>query len=117
MLSAGELRHRVTVQSIPEVDDGHDGFTDGPPVSVHSRIPARVKPLRGVELERARQIDPRLSHEITLRYWRGYTEDLAGGRVELIYHDDDDRTFEIVGPPLDVDEAHVMLQLSCREAA
>lgn len=117
MLPAGDLRHRVTIQSVPEVSDGHDGFTDGTPVAVHARVPAYVKPLQGRELERSRQIDPRLSHEITMRYWRNYTADLAGGRTQLVYHDDEDRTFEIVSPPVDVQEAHVMLQFSCREEA
>ena len=118
MIPAGELRHRVTIQSIPEIDDGHDGFIDGPPVTVQARIPARVKPLIGRDLERARQIDPRLSHEVTVRYWRNYPTDLAGGRTQLVYHAPSaDRTFEIVSPPVDVEEAHIMLQFPCREAA
>jgi hypothetical protein len=35
----------------------------------------------------------------------------------VIYHDVADRTFEIVGAPVDVDERHELLLLLCREAA
>jgi SPP1 family predicted phage head-tail adaptor len=121
MLVAGLLPHRVTLQASTETDDGHDGYTedwdDVPPV----RRSARVQPLQGRDLERARQIDPRISHELTLRYWRAYQADLDGGRVRVVYHptddSDDDRTLEIVGAPVDVDEAHIELMFSCTEAA
>lgn len=116
MVPAGALRQRVTVQTVTEVSDGHDGYTDTT-VTVHARIPARVQPLMGRDLERARQIDPRISHEVCLRYWRAYATDLDGGRVTLVYHDHADRRLEVIGPPIDVDERHVELRLLCREAA
>lgn len=117
VLPAGALRQRVSVQVKAKVSDGHDGFLPDQWSSVQPRIAARVTPLAGRDLERARQIDPRISHEVTLRYWRAYRVDLNGGRASLLYHDGtSDRRFEIVAPPVDVDEQHVQLRLLCREA-
>lgn len=119
-MQAGDLRHRVSVRTRTETDSGFTGLTVTEAV-LHARIPARVRPLFGRDLERARQIDPRISHEVTLRYWRAYPADLDGGRCELVYHPSsnsaDDRTLEIVAPPVDIDERHVELRLLCREAA
>lgn len=116
MLTAGALRQRVTVETRTEVSDGHDGHTETW-ATVRSRIAAHVAPLIGRDLERARQVDPRVSHQVTVRYWRAYPTDLDGGRARLVYHDLSDRTFEIVSPPIDVDERHIELQVLCREAA
>jgi SPP1 family predicted phage head-tail adaptor len=114
MLPAGQLRQRATVQTSAEASDGHDGFTQTW-TDRWARIPARVRPLVGRDLERAQQTDPRVSHEVAIRYWRTYATDLAGGRARVIYHDLADRTFEIVGAPVDVEERHEMLLLLCRE--
>lgn len=120
MLTAGELRHRVTVQTRTEVSDGHDGVNETWS-ALRSRVAARVDPLLGRDLERARQIDPRISHQVSLRYWAAYQADLKGGRSRLVYHPtasaSDDRTFEIVTPPIDVNERHEELSVLCREAA
>ena len=116
-----DLSQRVTVQVRTETSDGHDGFTSTWADVLPPRRSAQVKPLQGRDLERARQVDPRISHEITLRYWRNYRDDLDGGRTQLVYHptsnSDDDRTLEIVTPPIDVNEKHVAVQVLCREAA
>lgn len=119
MFRPGEYPHRVTLQALDaETSDGHDGYAAPTYTSVQLRVPARVKPLLGRDLERARQIDPRTSHEVRLRYWRAYRDDLQGGRGQVLYHDQaTDRALEIVAPPMDVDEQHVELLLLCREAA
>lgn len=118
VLPAGELRQRVSVQVKAKISDGHDGFKKDQWSSLLDRVAARVKPLQGRDLERAQQIDARISHEVTLRYWRAYRTQLNGGRCSLLYHDGiADRRFEIVAPPIDVDEAHVQLRMLCREAA
>lgn len=116
-LPAGELRHRVTIEARTEVSDGHDGFLDPTWSTVAARRAAKVMPLQGRDLERARQVDPRISHEVTLRYWRDYRGDLDGGRVRLVYHDLADRYFEIIGAPVDHEEAHVKIIVNCRESA
>ena len=120
---ANVLRSRVTVQARTETRDDHDGFTESwAAVSrALTRMPARVRPLAGRDLERARQIDPRISHELTLRAWATYAADLDGGRVRVVYHPTDraadDRVFEVVTPAVDVDERHAEIRVQAREVA
>lgn len=117
-MDAGALIHRVTIQSATVASDGHDGLTVTWADTARRRIAARVVPLAGLDLDRARQIDPRASHEVTLRFWRDYATDLAGGRAQVILHDGavGDRTFEIVEPPREI-EPRVALAMVCKEAA
>ena len=120
-MPSGLYRQRVTVEASTETSDGHDGVTVVWAAVAPSRRSARVVPLTGRDLERARQIDPRISLQVSLRYWRAYGDDLDGGRARLVYHptsdSDDDRTLEIVTAPIDVEERHDELQILCREAA
>lgn len=117
-MQAGDLRQRVSVQNRTETADGHDGWTvawaTNPGVR---RIAARVAPLQGRDLERARQIDPRASHEVVLRWWAAYGTDLDGGRARLIWHDGviGDRTLEIVEPPRDTED-RVALTMTVKES-
>ena len=116
-MNAGELRDRVTVQTLTEASDGHDGIVPTWANSNRERIAAKVEPLSGRDLERARQIDPRASHMATLRFWFDYQTDLKAGRARLIYHDGriGDRTFEIVEVPREV--AHrVALEMTVKES-
>lgn len=117
-MSLMDRRQRVSIEVSTETSDGHDGFTTTWAVR-HRRWSAQVRPLTGRDLEHAKQIDPRISHEVVLGYWRAYEADLDGGRVRLIYHPTnasaDDRTFEVVTPPLDRDERHEDILLLCRE--
>lgn len=115
MPSAGELEQRVSVQLLTEQSDGHDGFVDTWSL-VRRRLAAKVVPLAGRELERARAVDPRSSHEVTFRYWRQYSQELTS-RSRVIYHDvGGDRTLEPVEPPREVIFRDT-LSVVCREAA
>tara|TARA_R110000764_G_scaffold84194_1_gene164845 strand:- start:347 stop:715 length:369 start_codon:yes stop_codon:yes gene_type:complete len=117
------LRQRVTAEARTETGDDHGGFTESwTAVSAAlTRMSAKVLPLVGRDLERARQVDPRISHEVTLRYWASFVADLAGGRARLVYHPTstagNNRTLEIVTPPVDIEEAHRFLLMQCRESA
>jgi len=117
-MNAGRLIHRVTVQTLTEASDGHDGLVPTWTDSDRVRIAARVEPLNGRDLDRARQVDPRASHSVTLRFWSAYGTDLKAGRSRLVFHDGDvgDRTLEIVEPPREV-EPRVSLVMTCKEAA
>lgn len=121
MVTAGALRQRVSILARTEASDGHDGLVETWDTVVRTRMSARVKPLQGRDLERAQQIDPRITHEVTFRFWSDYPADLDGGRARLLYHptndSSDDRTFEIVGAPMDIGESHLELRLACKEAA
>lgn len=117
-MTGGELRHRVTIQNRTEISDGHDGFTESW-TAVQSRIAGWVRPLAGRDVERARQVDPRATHELVLRFWHAYGSDLDGGRARVIWHDDQaqgDRTFELVEPPREL-IARERLVMLCREQA
>lgn len=118
-MRTGALTHRVTIEVPIEVSDGHDGLTAPKWVPVQLRIPAAVRPLQGRDLERARQIEPRTSHEVTTRFWRTYRHDTRGGRCRVVYHGHDlaDRILEVVAPAVDVDERHQEVRMLCREAA
>ena len=111
-LSAGVLRHRISLTKMVEVDDGHGGFEEMP-VIVASRLPAEVEPLAGRDLQYAQQIEARATYRVRIRFHPDVTSEQT-----LTYHDDrcGDRTFEIVAPPLDVGERHWEQQLLCREA-
>ena len=116
-MRAGRLKQRVSFQTYTEVDDGHNGFTEVPAPIVRARVPAEVLAVTGRDLERARQVDPRASHVLTVRYWQAYATDLAGGRVIAIWHDGDrDRSLEAVEPPREV-VSRDELAMVCREAA
>lgn len=118
-MRAGELKDRVTVQTRTETSDGHDGITEAWASARDDlkRRPAAVTQLTGRDLVGAQQIDPRLSHEIVMRYWATYRTDLTGGRARLVYHDrGTDRLFEIVGPPREATRARE-LRMLCRELA
>lgn len=118
MISAGDLRDRVSIEVRTEVSDTHDGYTETWAVR-HSRWAANVRELSGRDLERARQVDPRTSIEVDFRYWEAFRADLDGGRVRLKVHDTsasaDDRTLEIVSPPVET-ERRVKVTVGCREA-
>lgn len=116
MLRAGDLRQRVTLEQRTQQSDGHDGFVEAW-LPLYRRMPARVQPLQGRDLERAQQLDPRISHQVTLRYWRNYRADLDGGRTRLVWHDVGEVSLELVAPPVDQDARHEALTLLCREAA
>lgn len=120
MVTAGERRDRVSVQVRTETSDGHDGYTETWDTR-HSRWSARARALSGRDLERARQVDPRVSWEVVFGYWRAFRADLDGGRARLLVHPTsnsaDDITLEIVTPPVDVEGKRHDVLVLCREAA
>ena len=109
-IAAGTMRDRVSYVEQAEVKTDRGGFEVGL-TTVYRRVPAKVEPLSGVELQRAAQVDPRQKWKVTMRY-------LSGIRAEqyVIYHRfDGDRTLEIVEPPL-VNEKDRTMVLMCGEA-
>jgi SPP1 family predicted phage head-tail adaptor len=113
-LNAGDLRHRITLQVRTETQDPeHGGMTDTW-TNVRSRLSALVAQLDGRELERARQIDPRIDITVTLRYWSAYRTQLTA-RHRVIWHDGaHDRTLEIVGGPVETEHRETLV-LRCKE--
>lgn len=116
-MNGSDLRQRVTVQTSTEVTDGHRGLTVTW-TDLRRRVAAKVVPLAGRDLERARQIDARASHEVTLRWWQAYGTDLDAGRARLTWHDGavGDRVLEIVEVPRET-EHRARLDMIVKEAA
>ncbi len=65
-ISASDLRHRMTVQTLSQVGDGQGGFTetwtDGATLS------AKIEPSKGWERFQAQQVATPVTHTITTRY-------------------------------------------------
>lgn len=116
-LAAGALPDRVSIEVRTETSDGHRGLTETWAVR-YARWSAAVRELTGRDLERARATEARTSIEVDFRYWRDFRMDLDGGRVRLKVHPTsnsaNDRTLEIVGPPVE-SERRVKVTVPCRE--
>lgn len=122
MVTAGERRDRASIQTCTEMSDGHDGFTETWTTPTgFSRWAVRARALSGRDLERARQVDPRVTWEIVFAWWRTFRADLQGGRARLLLHPTssaaDDITLEIVTPPVDVEGQRQNVLVLAREAA
>lgn len=113
-MRAGAYRHRLSMQAQSDQSDGHDGYTEAW-TTLRSRVPAKVEPLTGHELDRARQIDPRAAHEVTVRYWAGYHATRIPG-LQFIWHDGAfPRTLTPIEPFREI-EPRQTLAVTCREA-
>lgn len=65
-MHAGQLRHRVAIQRATETKNGL-----GEPVHTWATQVTRwmrVEPMQGKELFEARQVNPKMSHKVTMRY-------------------------------------------------
>lgn len=117
MLQAGRLHHRVSIEVPTQVSDGHDGYAKDTWAPARRRIAGRVDPLVGKALDRARQVDPRAGHDVTVRYWTGWRA-VFSQRARIVWHDEPNgtRVLEPIEPPRET-EARVTLTVACREAA
>lgn len=112
MVTAGEMRHRVTIQAQVETKTARGGFAAGAPSVLARRREALCEQLTGHELQRQLQIDPRADWRVTTWYVSG-----VQARQAVIYHSfRGDLALEVVAPPV-VDAASRQMVLMCREAA
>lgn len=103
-MSAGKLRHRVTIQQLVKADDGYGGIVET--WQDVATVWATVEPLRGSERYRAQQVQSELTHKVTMRYRPGVKP-----QMRLLYGD---RVLEIEAV-IDVEERHRWLELLCSE--
>lgn len=108
-MQIGELIHPIAIEALRESEDGQGGTTDDDWYTLKPLVFSHIRPLTGDELTTAQQVDPRVSHEITLRYDRDIQ-----ARQRVVYQG---RIFNIVGPPINVDERNRELRLRCVELA
>lgn len=105
ILTAGKLRHKVTLQSLGTRTD--DGMGGGSILPVdEAEVFASIEPLTGNELLRAGQLESTLTHRIRMRYFPGVKPSWQVKYGTRIF--DIDRI-------IDVEERHRELELMCTE--
>lgn len=103
-MRAGQLRHRVTLQSVTRTDDEGGGYSEA--WADDATVWAAVEPLEGTEALRGMALTATVTHRIWLRYREGVT---AAMRVQH-----DGRTFN-VRSVIDPEERHRELVLLAEE--
>lgn len=105
MTEAGDLRHIVSIRTLPEGSAGALNVPTGQWPEL-CRCRAAVRPIRGRELWAAEQAQSLITYRILLRWRPGIS---VGMRVML-----EGRSFSI-RYVIDVEERHHWLQLMCEE--
>lgn len=104
-IRSGELRHYATFklpsEAIVEGDTTLDPFVEEFGAWI------QIQPLSGLEETVGDQAMAARTHLVTMRY-----DARVDSRMEIHVRN---RTFQIVSPPLNVDERDIELQLTCRE--
>lgn len=106
-MAAGQLRHRVKVQDKSNARDASGGIVEEWRTLVTRW--ADIEPLKGRELFSAQEVDGRITHRVTMRHYPGLQ-----ATQRLLYGA---RVFNILTPPIDVDERHILSQMLCMEDA
>jgi SPP1 family predicted phage head-tail adaptor len=109
-MRAGNLRHRITLQSLGERTD--DGMGGGSILPVdEATLNAAIEPLSGNELLEAEQLEAQLTHRIRTRFIPGVK---PHWRVRYIDKHAGERVFDI-DSVIDPEERHRELELMCTE--
>lgn len=109
-ITAGELRHRVTLQKLgTRVDDGMGGGAI--PFEDVDEVYASIEPLTGRERLLTGQLETDLTHRIRTRFYAGVKPHWR------IYHDDPVSGIHIydIESIADVGSRHRELELMCNE--
>lgn len=110
IVNAGSLRHRVSLQkktpTTTELGQKVNQY-----LTQASGVPARIEPLLGSELEKAKALVPQASTMIVMRYFRQLTE---GWRV--VFADAGVQRIFDIGNVIDVGYRHQKHVLTCSEA-
>lgn len=70
-LSAGELRHRITIQQCEQIQDPQTGEVVPTWVNLHERVPAKVTPLSVREFIASRSEQSEITARIVIRHRAG----------------------------------------------
>ena len=104
-MRAGALRESVTIQSKSVSRDSYGAETVS--WTTHATVWAAIEPLRGQEYLEARRMEAEVDVRIRIRYLSTVTSSM---RVSW-----GSRIFQIVSPPIHVQERQRETQLMCRE--
>jgi len=102
---SGLLRHCIEYQTARKARTGLKGYVDK--WTTQRQVRALVEPLGGVELLSSQQVDPRITHRITMRYFVGLE---SSGRFLF-----KGRIFNIMAPPRNVMERNRKWVVMCME--
>jgi len=103
-MRAGELRHRITLQTPVEAADGMGGVTTT--WIIFKTVWAAIWPLRGAEYITAQQVQSELTHKVRIRYLANLT---PKHRIRW-----GDRYFDIQSI-INPDERNIYFEMMCRE--
>lgn len=106
-LKAGELRHRVQIQSVTHTTDHQGGSSESWATITNGTIWARIRQKRGRERKTADQVQAGRWFEILIRYHASVTP-----QMRVLWGA---RAFRILGIS-DSEEIHESLVLDCEEA-
>ena len=96
-MRAGQLRHRIAIQTKTEVSDGMGGMTVTWPEKDWYKVWASVWPLRGEEPIEAMRLEGKVSHRIKIRYGAKVASLLSTlPTAKRIYLIKEDRYFRIL---------------------
>lgn len=101
-----ELDKQITLQIKSQVSDGMGGFIES--YSDHATVWAAIWPTSSKD-RISGQANGTITHRIRIRFRRNVTSDM---RIKY-----GDRYFNIIGPPINPNEANQWLDILCEEAA
>lgn len=101
-----EFRHEVEILGEQREPDGAGGWIKKPD-AVIGIIRAKVRPLVSNEKYQAQQVKSTITHEFVMRYQPDLT---AKNKLRF-----SGRVFELVGPPVNVDEKNRYTLCTCAE--
>lgn len=105
MIDVGKMRKRITIM---QKTDGTDGMNQSKVGwEPYRDVWATVNPYKSSEVSFVSKLKPEVTHRIYIRFRPDITADMR-----IRYHG---RTFEIAGPPIDIDERHEILEIQCQE--
>ncbi len=105
MISAGNLRHQITIEQVVEGRDSFNAVTEEwvPIVTLW----ASVEPIRGREFFEAQRVNAEISHRIKVRYYPGITSKMRARFGERIFR---------IEAALNIEERNREIHLMCVEA-
>ena len=104
-MNPANFRHRITFKNYTQTENAM-GDTISAWV-VHSKKWAMIKTVKGKEFVQATSVQGERTLRFVVRYTKGLTNDMR-----IIY---DERTFEIIAPPINDDELNETLTIMGRE--
>jgi len=103
-LRAGNLRHRIAIQTETSVSDGMGGFTlSWANVENMGSVPAAIWPLSAKENLDAMKLEQQITHKIRIRYQSGITSKnriVFGSRtfniISILNYEERNRSFDLL---------------------